>query len=79
MSDESINAPTTSNKILNPSLDYIGSKIRVKFRGDYLKQENVTFNHGKIVNIYTYDFSADYDAIEVDKLLLINYALTSIG
>ena len=45
-------APTTDNKILNPSLDYIGSKIRVKFRGDYLKQKRVTFNHGKTVNIY---------------------------
>ena len=50
--DESIKAPTTNNKMLNPSLDYVGSKIRVKFRGDCLKQENITFNHGKIVNIY---------------------------
>ena len=52
MSNESIKAPTTTNKILNPSLDYVGSKIRVKFSGDCLKQEKITFNHGKIVNIY---------------------------
>ena len=52
MSDQSIKAPTTTNKILNPLLDYVGSKIRVKFRGDCLKQEKITFNHGKIVNIY---------------------------
>ena len=52
LSDESIKAPTTSNKILNPSLDYVGSKIRVKFSRDCLKQERLTFNHGKIVNIY---------------------------
>ena len=52
MSDQSIKAPTTSNKILNPSLDYVGNKIRVKFSGDCLKQEKITFNHGKIVNIY---------------------------
>ena len=52
MSDESIKPPTTSNKVLNPSLDYVGTKIRVKFRGDCLKQEKITFNHGKIVNIY---------------------------
>ena len=52
LSDESIKAPTTSNKILNPSLDYVDTKIRVKFRGDCLKQEKITFNHGKIVNIY---------------------------
>ena len=31
-SDESIETPTTLNKIFNPSLDYVGSKIRVKFR-----------------------------------------------
>ena len=52
LSDQSIKAPTTPNKILNPSLDYVGSKIRVKFSGDCLKQERLTFNHGKIVNIY---------------------------
>ena len=51
MSNESIK-PTTSNKILNPSLDYVGTKIRVKFSGDCLKQEKITFNHGKILNIY---------------------------
>ena len=52
MLDESIKAPTTDNKMLNPSLDYVGSKIRVKFSGDCLKQERLTFNHRKIVNIY---------------------------
>ena len=52
MSDESIETPTTFNKILYPSVDYIGTKERVKFNGDGLKQERITFNHGKIVNIY---------------------------
>ena len=52
MSDESIKPPTTSNKMLNPSLDYVGTKTRVKFNGDCLKQEKTTFNHGEIVNIY---------------------------
>ena len=52
LSNESIKAPTTPNKILNPSLDYVGHKIRVKFKGDCLKLEIITFNHGKIVNIY---------------------------
>ena len=52
LSDESIKAPTTANKILNPSLDYVGPKIRVKLRGDCLKQQIITFNRGKIVNIY---------------------------
>ena len=52
LSDESIKPPTTSNKMLNPSLDYVGAKARVKFNGDCLKQDKITFNHGKIVNIY---------------------------
>ena len=49
MSDESIKSP---NKILNPSQNYVGTKARVRFTGDCLKQEKITFNHGKIVNIY---------------------------
>ena len=30
----------------------LGTKARVKFSGDWLKQEQIAFNHGKIVNIY---------------------------
>ena len=52
LSDESIKPPSTSNKMLSPSLDYVGTKFRVKFNGDCLKQGKITFNHGKIVNIY---------------------------
>ena len=52
LSDESIKAPTTSNKFLDRSLDFVGTKARVRFSGDCLKQEKITFNHGKIVNIY---------------------------
>ena len=36
---ESIKPPTTPTKVLNPSLDVVDTKIRVKFRGDCLKQE----------------------------------------
>ena len=52
LSDESIKPPSRSNKMLNPSLDYIGTKARVKFNGDCLKKEKITFNQVKIVNIY---------------------------
>ena len=52
MSDESIKPPNTSNKMLNPSVDFAGTKTRVKFNGDCLKQEKIAFNHRKIVNIY---------------------------
>ena len=52
MSDESNKAPTTPDKILNPSQDYVGTEARVSFSGNCLKQETITFNHGKLVNIY---------------------------
>ena len=46
LSDESIKPPTTSNKMRNHSVDFFGTKARVKFYGDCLKQEKITFNHG---------------------------------
>ena len=38
--------------MLNPSLDYVGTKARVKFHGDWLKEEKSSFDHEKVVNIY---------------------------
>ena len=52
MSDENIKAPTTPNKILNPLQNFVGTKVRVRFSGDCLKQKKIAFNHGQIVNIY---------------------------
>ena len=52
MSDESINPPTISDNSLAPALSYIGNKTRVQFGGGCLKQDKITFTHGKIVNIY---------------------------
>ena len=50
LSNENIDPPTTS---LSPSINYVGSKIRVKFTGSCLKQSNKhTYIHGKVVNIY---------------------------
>ena len=43
MSYESIKAPATSNNILNPSSNYIGSKIRVEFKRSLLKQDKISF------------------------------------
>ena len=50
--DESIKPPSTSNEMLNPSVNYVGTKARVKFNGDCLKQEKNSFDHGKTINIY---------------------------
>ena len=45
--------PTTaSNKMLNPTIDYVGTKARTKVNGDCLKQVKITFHYEKIVNIY---------------------------
>ena len=41
LSDESIKNPTTTNNFLNPSLDYVGTRAKVKFSGDCLKQEKI--------------------------------------
>ena len=38
--------------MFNPSLNYVGTKARVEFNGDCLKQDKISFDHGKIVNIY---------------------------
>ena len=43
---------TTSDNSLTPALNYYGSKTRVKFTGSCLKQSKISYNHGKIVNIY---------------------------
>ena len=52
LSDERINSIKTPNYIITPKLNYYGTKTRVEFNGSCLKQDKVTFNHGKVVNIY---------------------------
>ena len=52
LSDEKINSSKTPNHSITQNLDYYGTKIRVKFRGNCLKQDKITFRHKKIGNIY---------------------------
>ena len=52
MSDKSIKPLTTSDNNLAPALNYVGTKTRVKFAGSCLKQDKITYTHGKIVKIY---------------------------
>ena len=47
MSDESIETLATSDNSLTPSLNYIGVRPRIKFDGQCLKQDKVTFTHKK--------------------------------
>ena len=51
MSDESIKPRSRSTNILNPLLNYVGTKIRVKFKGICWKQDEISFNHGKVGSI----------------------------
>ena len=52
LSSESFKAISTSDNSLNPTLNYHGTKMRLKFTWDCLKQQKITYNHGKVVNIY---------------------------
>ena len=52
LSDKRINSITASSYKVNPQVSYYGTKTRVEFNGGCLKQNSVTFNHKKIVNIY---------------------------
>ena len=70
MSDENITASTTKGYKLNPGLNFFGTKTRIELNGTCFKQDIVTFNHGKVVNIYiAYEISkniniSDYPALE---------------
>ena len=48
-SGEKTNSIKTSNHSITPNLSYYGTKTRVEFNGSCLKQDKVTFNHGKII------------------------------
>ena len=52
LSTESITPPSAANNFLTLSLNYLGTKKRVKFSRSCLKQDKITYTHGKIVNIY---------------------------
>ena len=56
LSNEVIKSPDNT---LTPEVEFTGKKMYVIFRGSCLKQDNVTFNYGKIVNIYiVYDLES---------------------
>ena len=61
LSDKRFHSNTASNYKITPELSYYGTKIRVKFNGSCLKQDQVRYSHGKIVNIYiVYEISKHY-------------------
>ena len=52
LSAESIKPPIRSDNSLTPALSYYGTKTRAKFTGSSLKQSQISYTHGKVVNIY---------------------------
>ena len=69
MSNERINSVKTSNRSITPNLRYYGTKTRVEFKESYLKQDKVTFNHGKTVNTYIiYEISKNINIIDYPTL-----------
>ena len=52
LSVENIKAPTTSDYSLSPKISYLGNTARVEYKGSYLRQDKITCNQEKIVNIY---------------------------
>ena len=60
ISDGKSNAPDTSSSIDMASI-LEETKMRLKFKNDILRQNKVTYNHGKIVNIYiVYEISSTF-------------------
>ena len=52
LSDET-RPPATSDNSLSPLFDYLDNKIRLKFNGGCLKQQNEpAYTHSTIINIY---------------------------
>ena len=59
LSDINITPRTTSDYRLNPQVSYFGTKTKIKFNGNCLKQDKLTYTHGKTVNIYiAYELTA---------------------
>ena len=62
LSDERLDSITASNYKITPELSFYSTKTKVEFNGSCLKQEKVTYNHEKIVNIYiVYEISKNYN------------------
>ena len=78
--DEKINSIKTPNHSITPNLSYYGTKTRVEFNGSCLKQDKITFNHGKIVNIYiVYEIIKNInisDYLTLENFLFGTFSLT---
>ena len=81
LSDKRINSITTFRYEVTLQLSYCGTKTRVQINGSCLKQDSVTFNHGKGVNIYiVYDINKSIsDYLTLENCLFRAVRLTNNG
>ena len=69
LSAETIKPPITSNNSLTPAVSYYGTKTTVKFNGSCLKQPQISYTHGTVINIYiVYELSASSSHSDDPKL-----------
>ena len=62
LSDERINFIKTPNYSITPNLSHYDTYTRVESNRSCLKQDKVSFNHGKVVNIYiVYEISKNFN------------------
>ena len=52
LSSESITPPSVIDNLLNPSLNYLGTKIRIRSNENCLKQSKISYTHAEVINIY---------------------------
>ena len=72
LSDERFDSITTSNHKITPELSFYCTKTKVEFNGSCLKQNKVTYNHGKIANTYiVYEISQNYSISSYQTLKIV--------
>ena len=70
LSNEKISFLSRLHKVKPPTLVYNNVRIKVKFRGYFLNQDKIIYNHGPIVNIYVvYRLSPRTDSGSIDPTL----------
>ena len=88
ISDQIIKPPTISDNSPAPELNFYGTKTRVRFTGSCLKQDKITYIHGKTVKVYTvyelnFSYSnSNYPTLEkslFDAVICISYRYFGYG
>ena len=70
ISNENIIPLSAAYNFLTPSLNYLGTKGKVRFSGSCLKQDKITYSHGKAINIYVvYDINRNHNTKSSDSTL----------